>query len=666
MAERWLALGLSLLLAAVVSATLLLDFNAPQRAGQATPVPYARAELAITSLGEQELQLGRHLPESAILALPPAQRQLPPADEAAWQPVALPDHATREAALQSGRRYALEMRWYRVQHRVAAGEPVPQALHIARAVGGPVLVMARRGDADAPWRLLLDNAPDWLSQWNRPLYVALPPELASPGDVVQVAIGLPTVHGVQYGLAAPLIGPAPAVAWQQQRRQFWQVTAMQLLSLSGLVLGALALALAWRRQQPGSHLLFAAITSVWAVRNLHYFVAPPGERVAYEWFWWATNSSISWLTLLFYLFVLRFVPRRYVALERALLGFCVALSLLTIPLWPLQAEALVMQHALNVAVALGVCLFLAVLALRGAGTEFSLLVSTLFVGIVLATHDLLLLSGRLPPEHLYLLPYSCLLLLFTFQHALARQHAAAFADLARANAEQERRLAAQQSQLEAHHVTLVGFEREQALLRERQRLMRDMHDGLGSALLSSLAMAQRRELSQPALAGMLRECIDDLRLVIDSLEPIENDLATLLGTLRLRLGDRLEAAGLQLHWAVDDVPPLPWLDPQSALQVLRLAQEMFTNVLKHAQARHVHVSLRRIGEAVQVEIADDGVGCAAASLEASGTAAPGAGGGRGLRNMRTRAASLAAQVEFISRPGEGTRVRLLLPIVRAQ
>ena len=59
------------------------------------------------------------------------------------------------------------------------------------------------------------------------------------------------------------------------------------------------------------------------------------------------------------------------------------------------------------------------------------------------------------------------------------------------------------------------------------------------------------------------------------------------------------------------VPPLAWLDPPSALQVLRLAQEMFTNVLKHARARHVHVSLRRVGDDVQVEIADDGVGCPA-------------------------------------------------------
>jgi two-component system sensor histidine kinase UhpB len=92
---------------------------------------------------------------------------------------------------------------------------------------------------------------------------------------------------------------------------------------------------------------------------------------------------------------------------------------------------------------------------------------------------------------------------------------------------------------------------------------------------------------------------------------------------------------------------------------------MFTNVLKHARAHHVHVSLRRVGDDVQVEIADDGVGSPVASFEARDASGSNPGG-RGLRNMRARAESLGARVEFDSRPGEGTRVRLSLPIVRAQ
>lgn len=650
-ALRW---SMAVLLAAAVLASLLLDFRSSERS---PPLHFGQAELAVVPLGAQVLVLGQHLPESAMLSLPPSLQQLPPQDSAAWHAVALPDHRARDAMLQGGRPYEVEMRWYRLWYKVPADAMEAQALHIARVIGGPVVVLARGGTASAtPWRSLLDNRGEWLSQWNRPLYVPLPTDLAVPGAALQLAIGLPTIRGVQFGLSAPAVGPAVAVAALQQRRLFWQVTGMQALSLCGLLLGGLALALAWRGQQPGLNLLFAGVTAVWALRNLHYFVAPPAARTAYEWFWWTTNSSISWLTVLFYLFVLRFLPQRLPRVERGLVAFGVLLSLITLPLWPLRGEALVLQHALNVAVAAGVCLFLLWQALRLGQREFSMLAGTLLLGVVLAAHDLLLLAGRLPPDHYYLLPYCCLMLLLTFQHALVRQHAGAFVRLAGAHADQQRRLAEQQQQLQANHRRLVAFEREQALQQERQRLMRDMHDGLGSALLSSLALAQQRQLSPQAMARLLGDCIDDLRLVIDSLEPIDNDLATLLGTLRLRLGSRLEAAGLHLHWHVqDDLPTLTWLDPAHALQVLRTVQEMFTNVLKHAGARQVHVRLHHGDGHVMVEVADDGAGF---DLQQPG------GGGRGLANMRGRADALGARLDIDTAAGRGTRVRLLLPIER--
>lgn len=647
-ALRWSMAGL---LAATVLATLALDFRGSERS---PPQPAHQAQLAVVPLGTQALALGQHLPESALLSLPPSQPR-PPEDDAAWHPVALPDYRPRDALLHGGRPYEVAMRWYRLTHRVPAGAADAQALHIARVIGGPVTVLARRDAAGAAWRTLLDNRSDWLSQWNRPLLVSLPTDLSVPGAAIQLAIGLPTIHGVQFGLAAPVVGPAVAVAALQQRRLFWQVTGMQALSVCGLLLGGLALALAWRGQQPGLNLLFAGVTAVWALRNLHYFVAPPEARTAYEWFWWTTNSSISWLTVLFYLFVLRFLPQRLPRVERGLVAFGVLLSLITLPLWPLRGEALVLQHALNVAVAAGVCLFLLWQALRLGEREFSMLAGTLLLGIVLAAHDLLLLAGRLPPDHYYLLPYCCLMLLLTFQHALVRQHAGAFARLAGAHADQQRRLAEQQQQLQASHRRLVAFEREQALQQERQRLMRDMHDGLGSALLSSLALAQQRQLSPEAMARLLGDCIDDLRLVIDSLEPMDNDLATLLGTLRLRLGDRLAAAGLHLHWQVQDLPALAWLDPAHALQVLRTVQEMFTNVLKHAAARQVRVRLACGDDHVVVEVADDGTGF---DLQQPG------GGGRGLANMRSRADALGARLDIDTAAGRGTRVRLLLPIER--
>jgi signal transduction histidine kinase len=651
---RWRTLAFALALAVIGAASVLQGFPGPQ-AGEPTehaaPLRHTQAELAVVALGPQALELGQHLPESALLSIPRQALPLPPADRQAWQPVTLPDHATRDAVLRSGEPYAVELRWYRLVLPARPDEPEPRALHLPRVIGGPVLVLAR-AQGGAGWRVLLDNRSHWLSQWNRPVYAALPPELSAAPAGVELAIGLPTIHGVQFGLSAPIIGPASAVASPQATRTFWQVDMMRTISLCGLLLGALALALAWRRQQPALNLLFAAITVVWATRNLHYFVAPPIERSAYEWFWWVTNSSISWLTVLFYLFTLRFLPRRYPGLERGLIAFCTLLSLLTLPVWPLRGEVLVLQHLLNILVAAGVCLFLIGHALRGAGPDFAVLAGTLVVGIALAAHDLLLLAGRLPPERYYLLPYCCLLLLFNFQQVLARRHAKAFDQLSLANREQERRLLEQEAELNVHHQRIRSFERERVLADERQRLMRDMHDGLGSSLLTALAVSHQGQLGQQDLSRILGECVDDLRMVIDSLEPIEHDLATLLGTLRLRLGHRLEASGLTLHWEVDDVPALPWLDPPSALQILRIVQELLTNVLKHSRARHVHVSLRSGGGGVEVSVSDDGVGPA------------GLVAGRGIRNMHQRAAALGAELSLATRPQGGTQATVRFAVQR--
>lgn len=642
-------LALAAALALMLAATLAMEFASEDEALTQT---HGQAALAVVVLGQQRLALGRHLPESALLELPPTAQQPPPAT-ADWRPLALPDLQPRDAALDGRRARTVSLRWYRLSHRTLGPPGTPQALFVARAIGGPLVLWGRAAGApDEAWRLLHDNRTAWLTQWNRPLLIELP---AASGPAWDLALALPAIDGAPLGLSELVTGSRDALQPLLRQRLFWQVHGPQLISLAGLLMGALALSLAWRGQQRAAHLLFAAITVVWALRNLHFFVAPPAGREAYEWFWWVSNVSVNWLVLLLHLFVLRFVPRRLRRLERGLMAYCAAVTLLTLPLWPLRAENLLLQHASTVTVSLGVAAYLLWRAWRGGSTELRVLAVTLAVGTAMAAHDLVLLSGRLPPDHLYLLPYAFLLLLLAFQQVLARRHAAAFDALARLNTQQQRRLDEQQAALEAGHRRELDAERERALLRERQRLMRDMHDGLGASLLSSLALAQRSALSQPALAKVLAECIDDLRLVIDSLEPIDEDLATLLGTLRLRLGPRLQAAGLNWSWSVaPDLPALPWLDPPSALQLLRIAQEVVTNVLKHAGARRLEMSLTHDATAVQVRFDDDGRG-----FDPSAAAR-----GRGLRNLRQRAAQLGATLTLDSAPGRGTRVGLRLPLQR--
>lgn len=209
--------------------------------------------------------------------------------------------------------------------------------------------------------------------------------------------------------------------------------------------------------------------------------------------------------------------------------------------------------------------------------------------------------------------------------------------------------------LQAQEQRAHRAERERTLLLERQRLMHDMHDGVGSHLVALLRLAESGA-SGAAMAELLRSAIEDLRLTIDSLEPLEHDLATLLATLRERVGRRLEGAGLALHWSMADMPPLPWLEPAQALQVLRLIQEAMTNVIKHAQARTLRLSARQADEVLEVRVEDDGRGFDTA------TANP----GQGLASMRQRAHSLGATLHWDSTPGGGTRVQLRLPLQPAR
>jgi signal transduction histidine kinase len=182
--------------------------------------------------------------------------------------------------------------------------------------------------------------------------------------------------------------------------------------------------------------------------------------------------------------------------------------------------------------------------------------------------------------------------------------------------------------------------------------MRDMHDGVGSQLMATLNAFERGQLPAQQVGDLLRQCIEDLRLVIDSLDAGEHNLVAALANLRYRLEPRLTAAGLGLGWDVDPQAGSR-LAPGAVLHVLRVVQEALNNAMKHAQATRLEV--RAVNEtgtgALCVEVTDDGIGTPFVAPTAAGSA------GRGLENMRQRARSLGGELELVRR-ARGTCVRL--------
>ena len=216
----------------------------------------------------------------------------------------------------------------------------------------------------------------------------------------------------------------------------------------------------------------------------------------------------------------------------------------------------------------------------------------------------------------------------------------------------EQRNVAEQSQRSVEAERL-RTEKERLLLLERQRLTREMHDGLGGQLVSALSMVEGGRAAPNEVAEALRRSLDDIRIVIDSLDPDTTDLPTSLGKLRARLEPLLRRNGMELEWKIDDVPGLDAFSPEAVLHLLRIIQESVTNAMRHAQASRVAVEVRSSNDGrgrLRLSIRDDGRG---PQRRVSST-------GRGVQNMRSRAEELGALL-WIEDASPGTRIELSIP-----
>jgi signal transduction histidine kinase len=206
---------------------------------------------------------------------------------------------------------------------------------------------------------------------------------------------------------------------------------------------------------------------------------------------------------------------------------------------------------------------------------------------------------------------------------------------------------------------------EQAITEERTRIARDLHDGVAQSLAFLRMRVDLWEdflTSEPgrlheefvAVKANLRRQIEELRRAIFSLRPIELSQLGFAGALRRFVAEFADQQVWELDLELSDLPP----DLPHALELgaFRFVQEALNNAAKHASARHVAVALRTVDEGLQIVVRDDGLGFdPGANAETPSRSL-------GLRQMRERAAALDGRVTILSRPGQGTEVRVWLPL----
>jgi signal transduction histidine kinase len=483
-----------------------------------------------------------------------------------------------------------------------------------------------------------------------PLLVNFPAELLRPGTNM---LELRSVHShLRPRLGVAAVGPAGQLLPIYEFTRGFAVTAKQVSAVVLTVLATLFGALWWLRRHETAYGWFALGLFAWAAHiQIMLVPRPPFEN---EILWQHLQGiAIGVFALTSALFVNRYTGLRQPRVERVMIAIWAAGAtvLLVDPLWlgyrfpgfgyQVWIPMLTLISAYTVSTLLRSLV-------RGMSAEVALLGTAGWLVLVVSVRDTFIELGWLAGR-LYL-AYTVGFVLCAVAAVLLLRFARAFHAAERARDELDARVREKTAELERNFVRVKDLERERALSAERERILQDMHDGLGGHLVQALAIATSRESLQP-VEEPLRACLDELRLMVDSLEPAHGNLASVLGSLRPRISRRLALAGVDIRWQVDDLPPIADLGPRQVLDVARVMQEAITNALKHSGCRGITVLARPDGhgDGIEVVVEDDGRGLANV-----------AGKGHGLTSMRRRAAALGGSLE-IGAAAPGTRVTLRLP-----
>ena len=208
----------------------------------------------------------------------------------------------------------------------------------------------------------------------------------------------------------------------------------------------------------------------------------------------------------------------------------------------------------------------------------------------------------------------------------------------------------------------IREQREKILLHsQRNRWMQDMHDGLGTQLVSASALLKSSDHSKQQsadLSMLIDAALMDMRGMMDVLsvaelapEPDDDKVSLLLGMLRHRLSPVMHAQKIQLEWETCDLPHDFLNQDPSRLHLMRLLQEAFSNIIKHSHASAVKFKTRLQPDAILIDIQDNGRGMPAAQNLSLGSQ------GHGIKNMQQRAQKIGATLTIYS-TSDGTSIHL--------
>jgi signal transduction histidine kinase len=497
---------------------------------------------------------------------------------------------------------------------------------------------------------------DTVMGWNRPYRIPLPDSLLKQGTN-QIMMRIDSGIHWHVGIGTVMVGPSAEMENLRSYAYFWRIRAVEIangVALAGSTYALLLWLLGWRDKL----LLIVGLSgAIWFMRNLHFIVErPPLDPILFR---EISQYLIYFVVALTFSFCAEFFDIKHKARFNLLqYSFAVSICILRYVLVN-NGISDVICNLLVLASGLTILYISASAFLKSRSINHGLILIAIASVIAFSAHDIGRTTNVLAWDGLgfYLQPFSGFVMAWAFFLSIGRRYVQSIEDAANMNVALEGRVANVMQELEKSEQVRRELEILAAVEGERERLMREMHDGIGSNLVTALAVAEQQK--QPSTTiQTLKRAISDLKITVDSLEPVDGDLVALLANLRHRMEGDLADAGLETVWTIEPCREIPWLDATNALHALRIFQEAIGNVISHARATEMQIGCceesRNGVEGLVAFVSDNGVG-----FDVSGKTQ-----GKGVANIKSRTQSLQGQLECISQVGAGTLLRVWLPYVR--
>jgi signal transduction histidine kinase len=495
-----------------------------------------------------------------------------------------------------------------------------------------------------------------------PRFIVISPNLLQQSNVLQVHLRVDAAR--RGGLSEVVIGPQEEAFAAYQHSYRWRGNGSLVVLAFSLLVGLLALGL-WLTQVDIFHpsgarrdplYLFAALAELsWTLAVGDALLESPPV----PWPWWGAvpaAGAAAWACnmQLFCIEVAGWQSRPLVPAFRRWLLYLVALSVV-LPLWAAGAEQPLALSAWHATLALTFLGFGAVFLRRAVDTsnrDHRVVAAALLLNLLVGIWDLwnFRISPTFPDNSL--LRFSSLFFGLSLGVIVISRFRTASHKANSLLTTFSARMSEKEADLRESYHLLETQAREQERIAERSRILRDMHDGVGSHISMAIRQLQSDAVSPAStehaeVLHTLRDALDQLKLSIDAINLLPGDITSLLANLRYRLGPRLSASGIELVWDVDLLHVESGLDASATRHLQFMLYEALSNVVQHARAGVLRIEAHAefpgglgASQVVRVRVVDDGCGFDVQTQRR-----------KGLSSMHERAVAIGARLHISSQPG---------------